>query len=78
MKRIKARVRAGGNGSYMVKVEGLGRDGDEVARYTKSDQVATEQCARASAGAFVRGYNQAVMDVTEAIKEAIVETYAGK
>jgi hypothetical protein len=75
MMPVKARVRATGKNGYVVKVEGIGEDGKEAARYSSAKQQNTspELCARQCAGAYVKGYNQAVQDVCELLRQAITE-----
>lgn len=66
MRLIKAKVKPVGKKTYRVVVEGLATSPQEKAEY-KGEQLDPEITARQNAGAYVKGYNQAVDDVLDVI-----------
>lgn len=78
MKKIRALVRATGGGRYAVKVEGIGNDGHEVVTYKKMTITDPERCARHCAGAYVKGYNQAVEDFSKKLIADLLVQHDGK
>lgn len=67
MRPIKAKVKPVGKKTYKVIIEGLDTAPLEKAEYS-GEQPDPEITARQNAGAYVKGYNQALADVAEALE----------
>jgi hypothetical protein len=78
MKQILAKIRPVGKKTYTVIIEGIDRDGQEQARYqAEFADITPELCARKCAGAYTKGYNDAVHHVTLQIEEQLKQARSG-